>query len=136
MTLSGTMSASHIPDKLSPYSPDHKPDGSSMKSFFEGEIVDFKKHSLETENFRSDGVETDVMYWRQLGPFREEYRELESVGLGGMHDAKADEMIAECLGSSDWIEKMLERWVLMRWKGKLCHTPEAFFTASRPGNVS
>lgn len=61
-----------------------------MRSFFEGEIIDFKIHSLETENFstddhntrrgeggrggrggRSEGLAVDARYWRGVGPFRE-----------------------------------------------------------------
>lgn len=117
MTLSGTMSASHIPDKLSPNSPDHKPNGSSMNSFFEGEIIDFRKHTLETENFRSDGLETDVTYWRQVGPFRELLEKMESEG--NAEEGQAEEEMARCLGSKDWLEHVLGReWVLMRWKGE------------------
>lgn len=80
LTLSGTMSATHIPDKLSPQCPLHKPQGSSMQSFFEGEIIDFKKHTLETENFDTEDphrlgklgrIKTDAQYWRALGPFRQ-----------------------------------------------------------------
>jgi len=115
MTLSGTMSASHIPDKLSPNSPDHRPNGSSMNSFFEGEIIDFRKHTLETENFRSDGLETDVTYWRQVGPFREILEKMESDG--NTEDGEAEDEMARCLGSKDWLEQVLWRqWVLMRWK--------------------
>ena len=117
MTVSGTMSASHIPDKLSPTSPDHKPDGSSMNSFFEGEIIDFRKHTLETESFRSDGLETDVTYWRNIGPFRELSRKVERVQ--GAEDGEAEEEMARCLGSRDWLENVMSKeWVLMRWKGK------------------
>ncbi len=88
-TLSGTMSATHIPGKISlsstststtQHSQGH---GSSMRSFFEGEIIDFKMHSLETENFCTGqtgdagdgcgggGVSIDARYWRGVGPFRE-----------------------------------------------------------------
>jgi hypothetical protein len=117
MTVSGTMSASHIPDKLSPTSPDHKPEGSSMNSFFEGEIIDFRKHSLATENFRSDGLETDVTYWRNIGPFRDLSKT--TRGTEGAESGKAEEEMLRCLGSRDWLENVLGReWVLMRWKGK------------------
>ena len=114
MTVTGTMSASHIPDKLNPTSPDHKSEGNSMKSYFEGEIIDFNTHSLQTEHFRSDGVETDVTYWRQLGPFRELCAK---AGENG-----EDEMV-RCLGSREWVHNVLMRnWVLMRWKGESgCH---------------
>jgi Vacuolar import and degradation protein len=77
MTLSGTMSATHIPDKSIPDYNNPTPTdetaggGSSMQSFFVGEILDLRIHSLETENFPSEGVSTDARYWRGVGPFRE-----------------------------------------------------------------
>ena len=117
MTISGTMSASHIPDKLPPTSPDHKPEGSSMNSFFEGEIIDFQKHSLATENFRSDGLETDVTYWRKIGPFRDLGKMIQRTQ--GAEGGEVEEEMVRCLGSRDWLENVLGRdWVLMRWKGK------------------
>lgn len=83
-TLSGTMSATHIPSKMAPSSPSTSQGHvSSMRSFFEGEIIDFKIHSLETENFctgqsgevedgcAGGGVSVDARYWRGVGPFRE-----------------------------------------------------------------
>ena len=88
-TLSGTMSATHIPGRISPSSPSpsttqhSQGHASSMRSFFEGEIIDFKIHSLETENFCTGqsgeaedgcggcGVSIDARYWRGVGPFRE-----------------------------------------------------------------
>ena len=110
MTLTGTMSASHIPDKLSPTSPDHKPHGSSMESFFEGEIIDFKFHALETDHYRSDGIETDVTYWRQLGPLRE---------ISARNVEHGDEDILRCLSSHKWLqESLMQEWILMRWKEK------------------
>ena len=136
MTVSGTMSASHIPDKLSPTSPDHKPDGSSMNSFFEGEIIDFRKHSLETENFRSDGLETDVTYWRNIGPFRELSKKIQ--GEGGAENGEAEDEMARCLGSHDWLENVLgKEWVLMRWKGKqIAHMCPDRLTAVFQNDVS
>jgi hypothetical protein len=88
-TLSGTMSATQIPSKMAPSSPSTSATQhsqghvSSMRSFFEGEIIDFKIHSLETENFCTGqsgeaedgcgggGVSVDARYWRGVGPFRE-----------------------------------------------------------------
>ena len=136
MTVSGTMSASQIPDKHPPTSPDHKPEGSSMNSFFEGEIIDFRKHSLETENFRSDGLETDVTYWRNIGPFGELSKKF--VKEEGAEDGEADEEMARCLGSRDWLENVLAReWILMRWKGNRPPHPLPYqyihATASIPG---
>lgn len=121
LIITGTMSANHIPDKFSPTSPDHKPDGSSMKSYFEGEIIDMNKFTLETETYKNEGVavdiETDVEYWKQLGPFREEV-EKATQDITKPSDAhfKADVQLAACLGSSDWINRALGReWILMRY---------------------
>ena len=125
MTLCGTMSASHIPDKLSPSSPDHKPGGKSMRSFFEGEIIDFQKHSLETENFRSDGLETDVTYWRQIGPFREIAKNLDKDWRNGEGLEDDEDEMARCLASREWIDNVLmQDWVLMRWKER-CFVDES-----------
>lgn len=121
LTVTGTMSANHIPDKFSPSSPDHKPDGSSMKSYFEGEIIDMNKFTLETETYKKEGVavdiETDVEYWRQLGPFREEV-EKATQGVTKPVDAqfKADVQLAACLGSLQWVKRVLgSEWILMRY---------------------
>ena len=79
-TLSGTMFAAHMTDKISTQpSASHNSHGGSMRSFFEGEIIDFKTHSLQTENFCTGrdggdgcgGVSVDARYWRGVGPFRE-----------------------------------------------------------------
>ncbi|KAL9111431.1 MAG: hypothetical protein Q9227_004108 [Pyrenula ochraceoflavens] len=63
-TVTGTMEAFNIPDRASPERE------SSMKSFFEGEIIDFVNYSLQTEGFDA-GIEADTLYWRGLGPFRD-----------------------------------------------------------------
>ena len=88
-----------------------------MNSFFEGEIIDFQKHSLATENFRSDGLETDVTYWRNIGPFRDLSKMIQRTQ--GAEGGEVEEEMVRCLGSRDWLENVLGReWVLMRWKGK------------------
>lgn len=105
MTLTGTMSASQIRDKRSPTGE------SSSTTYFDGEIVDFKTHSLQTENFESEGIETDVLYWMKIGPFKE------------MQD---EDEVADNLLRRDWIKDVLMKdWILMRWKGKvpLDYTP-------------
>lgn len=79
MTLTGTMSASHIPDKSSSLhqtmSEQHGIN-TSMSSFFTGEIIDFRHQPLETEpegrNYSVGGLDVDARYWARLGPFREE----------------------------------------------------------------
>ena len=121
LTITGTMSANHIPDKFSPNSPDHKPEGGSMKSYFEGEIIDMNKFTLETETYKHEGVsvdiETDVEYWKQLGPFREEV-EKATQGVTKAVDAqfKADVQLAACLGSIEWVKRVIgQEWILMRY---------------------
>ncbi|KAL2438843.1 hypothetical protein ABEF95_014414 [Exophiala dermatitidis] len=87
MTLTGTMSASHMPEKLGatqqqgapqPYAPSH-----SMSSFFTGEIIDFRQQPLETEaegrDYRVGGLDTDAHYWARLGPFRKEIEKVRSL---------------------------------------------------------
>ena len=145
MTVTGTMYAEHIPDKLSPSSPDHKPEGSSMESFFEGEIIDFSKHTLETGNqkYKSGGIEVDASHWRGVGPFRiiqdkvkERHRRarlerqaLSRATIGNIEEEDQDSIdrqeeeidgeIERCLSRTEWIENNLTKeWILMRWKGK------------------
>lgn len=94
LTLSGTMSATHIPNKLSTPHASSSLGSSSMRSFFEGEIIDFKTHSLETENFCTGpdnhtpghlgGISNDARYWRDIGPFRE-LREKEQARKRNLH---------------------------------------------------
>ncbi len=79
MTLTGTMSASHMPEKISPshLSTTESPQSAtSMSSYFTGEIIDFRRQPLETEpdgrNYRVGGLDIDASYWARLGPFRKE----------------------------------------------------------------
>ncbi|KIW73907.1 hypothetical protein PV04_01987 [Phialophora macrospora] len=81
MTLTGTMSASHMPDKLSSIHQSTSPDNtaaaaSSMSSCFTGEIIDFRRHPLETEkegrDYEVGGLDVDARYWQRLGPFKKE----------------------------------------------------------------
>ena len=90
MTVSGTMRASQLPDKMiSSTSNSHPSDQSlgmkSMESYFLGEIIDFRNHTLETSpsspftslsssgaTYKSGGVDVDARYWARLGPFKRE----------------------------------------------------------------
>ncbi|RMJ21859.1 hypothetical protein PHISP_07268 [Aspergillus sp. HF37] len=108
MTLSGTMEAYNIPDKTCPNHDAH------IVTFLEGEIIDLKKHTLETMNFKAN-VDVDSTYWRQLYPFK------------GVED---DEELVSNLVSRRWMKEQLgEDWVLMRWKERCFITP----TDSRQG---
>jgi Vacuolar import and degradation protein len=102
-TLSGTMFAAHMTDKISTQSStSHISQGSSMRSFFEGEIIDFKTHSLQTENFCTGrdggdgcgGVSVDARYWRGVGPFREllekeKAKRKDELGNGGVKGGRS-----------------------------------------------
>ncbi|KEF58587.1 uncharacterized protein A1O9_06513 [Exophiala aquamarina CBS 119918] len=86
MTLTGTMSASHIPDKSSSFHetvPEQPGIQTSMSSFFTGEIIDFRQQPLETElegrNYNVGGLDVDARYWARLGPFREEINKVKNL---------------------------------------------------------
>lgn len=105
MTLSGTMEAYNIPDKSSPTHDAH------IITFLEGEIVDFNEHTLETKNFKAD-ADIDSTYWRELQPFKD----------------LSDSEIAKNLLSRKWVtEELAEKWILMRWKGKLAFVTTTSF---------
>lgn len=97
MMLSGTMEAFNVPDKSSPTQT------SSITTFLEGEIIDFNTFTLETKSFQAD-TRVDGTYWRKLPPFK---------------DLKDDSTIIKNLLSRDWLRReLMEKWILMRWKGK------------------
>ena len=86
MTLTGTMSASHIPDKTSTLSQvisDRHRANTSMSSFFTGEIIDFRRQPLETEpegrTYSVGGLDIDARYWARLGPFKEEIQRVKNL---------------------------------------------------------
>ena len=96
MTLSGTMEACDVPDKALP------PKASNITTYLEGEILDFRKFTLETKSFKADS-RVDGIYWRKLPPFR---------------DMKDEEEVTRCLLSQEWVQReLMTNWVLMRWKG-------------------
>jgi len=95
MTLTGTMEASNVPDMPLP---SHD---SRIKTFLEGEIIDFNLHTLKTKTFRAT-TRVDSTYWRQLEPFNQ----------------LSDKQMVKNLLSKSWINKVLmKHWILMRWKG-------------------
>jgi hypothetical protein len=126
MTMAATMEAydvpSHPPDPINtiPFVPEpanpnitYQPnepstrtnsrgDGSKKKSittYLEGEILDFRKHTLLTESFTSN-PENDATYWRKLEPFRH----------------FTDEELIRRLVSKDFVESLSRSYILMRWK--------------------
>jgi hypothetical protein len=96
MQLSGTMEASDVPDEQS------ETKKSSIITYLEGEIIDFRTHSLETKNFPCT-AEVDGTYWRKLGPFAD----------------LDDSELVKTLVSKRWLtEQLSKNWILMRWKGE------------------
>lgn len=92
MKVFGTMVASHVSGRLTPTAsaPDsvpmttetmhescknHGTEATKMETFFDGEIIDFRIHQLETvigkPGYRVGGIENDVKHWSRIGPFRE-----------------------------------------------------------------
>ncbi|PGH08813.1 hypothetical protein AJ80_07772 [Polytolypa hystricis UAMH7299] len=101
MSLSGTMEAHNIPDKTS------GTQGTHIVTYLEGEIIDFRTHSLATKNFNSN-TDIDSCYWRELEPFK---------GL-------TDDEIVRNLVSKKWLAETLAKgWILMRWKERCFVTP-------------
>jgi Vacuolar import and degradation protein len=94
MTLTGTMEAFNVPDQLSPTLK------SSITTYLEGEIIDFRTWSLETKSFCSN-VRIDATYWRKLEPFKD----------------LTDDQLVKNLCDRNWLAGLRERFVLMRWKG-------------------
>ena len=82
---------------------------SSITTYLEGEILDFRQHALLTESFPSTPG-TDATYWRKLEPF---------AGL-------SDDEVVRKLVSKEWMRWLGENYVLMRWK-------ERCFVNKKPG---
>jgi hypothetical protein len=99
--LTGTMEAVNVPDRLSGTS-------SSIITYLEGEIVDFKNFSLETTKFDST-PERDAQYWKRLEPFKE----------------MDDLTMSRALLNQKWLETVLRgKYILMRWKGMFSRCAE------------
>ena len=114
MTITGTMEAFNStgdsppsPSTSPPTTPsldEHAPASSSVKSFMQGEIIDFKTHMLESkkQDFKGAQPRVDANNWRRLGPFK------------GMSDIDC----ARAICSKNWMtEKLWGKWILMRWRG-------------------
>ena len=97
MTLTGTMEAFNVPNKNHPYQE------TTIATYLEGEIIDFNRFTLETKNFEAT-LEKDSTYWRELEPFK----------------SLKDQDLVPSVVSKKWLsEELGERYILMRWKGKL-----------------
>ncbi|KAK2789068.1 hypothetical protein FQN52_006435 [Onygenales sp. PD_12] len=101
MTLSGTMEAYNIPDKTA------SNQGAHIITFLEGEIIDFKTHSLETRNFKAN-AEVDSLYWRELEPFK---------------SLTYDEIVKNLVSKKWMTEQLTKGWILMRWKERCFVSP-------------
>ncbi|KAF2433201.1 hypothetical protein EJ08DRAFT_731896 [Tothia fuscella] len=117
MTIAATMEAydvpSHPPDLIStiplvlessasrpPTIISHDiPKKKSITTYLEGEIIDFRTHTLLTESFASTPV-NDATYWRKLEPFRH----------------LTTDQIVRSLVSKTFHAELSKSYILMRWK--------------------
>ena len=70
-------------------------------TYLEGEIIDFRTHTLQTTSYTST-ITDDALYWQKLEPFS--YYEPETL--------------MQLLTSKMFLEKLMGEYVLMRWKEK------------------
>ncbi|KAL0632968.1 hypothetical protein Q9L58_008126 [Maublancomyces gigas] len=82
-------------------------DKTSITTYLEGEIIDFKTHSLETFNFPSN-IKDDAQNWRKLEPFCQ----------------LSNEQLVKSLVSRKFMKGLTDNWVFMRWKEKCFITPQ------------
>jgi hypothetical protein len=73
----------------------------TITTYLEGEILDFRHHTLLTESYPSTPT-TDITYWRKLPPFS--------------HSSDTD--LTSSLLSKSFLSDLMQRYVLMRWKEK------------------
>lgn len=98
MVIAGTMEA--FTDFQKPSS-----DKTSITTYLEGEIIDFKTHSLETFNFPSN-IKDDAHNWRKLEPFCQ----------------LSNEQLVKSLVSRKFMKGLADNWIFMRWKGKILNS--------------
>lgn len=82
-------------------------DKTSITTYLEGEIIDFKTHSLETFNFPSN-IKDDAQNWRKLEPFCQ----------------LSNEQLVKSLVSRKFMKGLTDNWVFMRWKGEIQPPPK------------
>lgn len=134
MTLSATMIAYDVPPPSSSSIPLHsnshstlshllrppnapqastcpRPAQKSIKTYLEGEIIDFRQHTLLTSSYPSTPTQ-DLTYWRKLPPFRSP-------------SITTDADLARALTSQSFLSTLLHNWVLMRWKEKCFVEPRS-----------
>ena len=91
-------SSSSSPSSSCPRSQPQK----SIKTYLEGEIIDFRHNTLLTERFKST-PKNDITYWRRLAPFRS-------------HSSLSDEELVRRLVSRSFLSDLMNNYILMRWK--------------------
>lgn len=79
----------------------------SITTYLEGEIIDFKTHSLQTFNFPSS-IKDDANNWRKLEPFCQ----------------MSNEDLVKSLVSKQSMKDLTDNWVFMRWKEKCFISPQ------------
>lgn len=124
MSLSATMEAYNVPSH--PHS--HQSYGpqdaipscarmSSITTYLEGEILDFNKHTLLTESFKSTAA-NDATYWHKLPCFR----------------GFSVEELAENLTDRRFYGMLARDWILMRWKERCFVKKSRASTSSADGS--
>ncbi|KAF2503290.1 hypothetical protein BU16DRAFT_555297 [Lophium mytilinum] len=88
---------------------------SSITTYLEGEILDFRTHTLLTESFKSSSV-IDATYWRKLPPFSN----------------LTDDELVHKLVSQRWMEQLSQEWILMRWKERCFVKNTRAFNSANP----
>lgn len=78
-----------------------QPASKTITTYLEGEILDFRHHTLLTESFPSNPA-TDATYWRKLPPFRD----------------FSDSELCQRLLSRSFLNSLSHEYILMRWKEK------------------
>ncbi|KAF2403627.1 hypothetical protein EJ06DRAFT_519375 [Trichodelitschia bisporula] len=106
MTLAATMKAYEVPTHPQPTCSsiggpvgEDAREKKSITTYLEGELIDFRTHTLLTESFKSSPA-NDATYWRKLEPFKD----------------MSDKELLRRLLSAEYLRKLGEEYVLMRWK--------------------
>lgn len=99
MEVTGTMRASQIPDHRTGSEGNRDGNSRSMESFFRGEIIDFRNHTLKTEGMKrgylAGGVDVDARYWARVGPFKE------AISKGAMGGSLLDRKMSRKYNESE-----------------------------------
>lgn len=102
-SLATTANEKSTADHLSPSTPSSgsRDTMTPIVTFLEGEILDFRTHTLQTTSYPST-ITDDALYWKKLEPF-------------SFCDS---ETLVQALTSKKFMQNLMQDYVLMRWKEK------------------